>query len=178
MPSDQPSETFRPVPGFPGYRVSDRGRAQCCRDNQGRLTDNWHDLKPSTRPGRPYFQISLYRDRKLTPRHVHHLVLELFVGPRPPGLVARHLDGNPHNNYVGNLAWGTVKENYEDARRHGTATIGERQGCTVLNAGLVRLIRRLAIEGWGAAAIARELHISKPATWKAMRRDTWRHVSP
>ncbi len=53
-------------------------------------------------------------------KKVHHLVLETFVGPRPEGYLARHLDGNPQNNKVKKLTWGTHKENYADAVRHGT----------------------------------------------------------
>lgn len=48
------------------------------------------------------------------------MVAEMFI-PNPNNLpVVRHLDGNPTNNVVWNLAWGTAKDNYEDAVRHGT----------------------------------------------------------
>lgn len=53
--------------------------------------------------------------------HAHILVLELFVGPRPtPQHHARHLNGDPLDNRLENLAWGTAKENYADSKRHGT----------------------------------------------------------
>lgn len=52
---------------------------------------------------------------------VHVLVLEAFDRPRPKGAVCRHLDGNPINNHLSNLAWGTHKENTEDRKRHGRA---------------------------------------------------------
>ncbi|QZE10860.1 hypothetical protein SEA_CHISANAKITSUNE_96 [Gordonia phage ChisanaKitsune] len=50
---------------------------------------------------------------------VHNLVLELFVGPRPSGLVARHLDDVKDNNHVSNLKWGTQKENVADIITNG-----------------------------------------------------------
>jgi hypothetical protein len=59
-------------------------------------------------------------------RFAHHLVLEAFVGPRPRGLECRHLNGNAKANYVGNLVWGTAKENAEDRMRHGTTARGGR----------------------------------------------------
>jgi hypothetical protein len=45
------------------------------------------------------------------PLAVHRLVLEVFVGPAPPGHVAHHADHNKVNNRVGNLAWVTRSEN-------------------------------------------------------------------
>ncbi len=48
------------------------------------------------------------------------LVLTAFVGPKPEGCrLSRHLDDNRDNNCAENLAWGTQKENTEDAIRNG-----------------------------------------------------------
>ena len=55
-------------------------------------------------------------------RYGHRLVLEAFVGPRPPGRECCHRDGNPANNHVSNLYWGTSAENRQDSIRHGTHT--------------------------------------------------------
>ena len=49
-------------------------------------------------------------------RQVHRLVLEAFVGPQPDGHESRHLDGNPTNNHIANLTWGTRKQNVYDLR--------------------------------------------------------------
>ena len=35
-------------------------------------------------------------------------------------MLCRHLDGNPHNNRLDNIVWGTVVENEADKVRHGT----------------------------------------------------------
>lgn len=51
---------------------------------------------------------------------VHALVLSAFVGPRPSGAVTRHLNGNPTDNRLTNLCWGTQSENLRDRIRHGT----------------------------------------------------------
>jgi hypothetical protein len=42
-----------------------------------------------------------------------------FVGPRPPGLEIRHLDGDPGNNALNNLRYGTRSENLVDKSYHG-----------------------------------------------------------
>lgn len=48
------------------------------------------------------------------------LVAEAFI-PNPHGYPeVRHMDGNPHNNRVSNLKWGTHADNMADAKRHGT----------------------------------------------------------
>lgn len=38
----------------------------------------------------------------------------------------RHLDGNPENNHVGNLQWGTHLDNAQDMIRHGKTYRGSR----------------------------------------------------
>lgn len=56
---------------------------------------------------------------KPTHMHVHRAVLTAFVGPCPPGMECRHLDGNAANNHLSNLVWGTPAENRQDIIRHG-----------------------------------------------------------
>ena len=63
-----------------------------------------------------------YKSVGINGRHylIHRLVLETFIGPCPEGEVCRHLDGDKRNNSLNNLCWGTLKENTQDAIRHGT----------------------------------------------------------
>lgn len=74
------------------------------------------------RPGKMvggYLFVNLYQAAKVkTPVTVHRLVLEAFVGPRPDGMECRHLDGDPANNRLANLAWGSPVENASDRKRH------------------------------------------------------------
>lgn len=51
---------------------------------------------------------------------VHKLVMETFVGPRPDGMVIRHLDGSATNCALTNLKYGTNSENQMDRKDHGT----------------------------------------------------------
>jgi len=51
---------------------------------------------------------------------VHELVLLTYVGPRPDGMLIRHLDGDPSNNRLDNLKYGSPAENYQDQVEHGT----------------------------------------------------------
>jgi hypothetical protein len=66
-----------------------------------------------------YQVVTLYLNGTRPSRKVHTLVLEAFVGPRPDGMVTRHLDGDPSNNRLSNIAYGTPRENSLDRVRHG-----------------------------------------------------------
>lgn len=55
---------------------------------------------------------------------VHQVVLDAFMGPRPPKMVSRHLNGDSLDNRVANLAYGTQKENWADAVRVNAITRG------------------------------------------------------
>ena len=71
----------------------------------------------------------------------HHLVLNTFDRERNDGEMCRHLDGDPANNHISNLKWGTQKENYADAVKHGTRGGGDKSQNVKLNWKQVREIR-------------------------------------
>ena len=107
-------ERWEWVPGFEDfYRVS----------SEGRVVSFWRtiprQLKPSiSRDGYP--SVTLCSPLAGRSRwEVHRLVLLAFVGERPAHLVSRHLDGNPQNNALTNLVYGTESENVQDTLRHG-----------------------------------------------------------
>lgn len=113
---------IRDVPGFPGYSVSTNGDVF---NQYGNRLAQYKD----TRPGKGHLAVELWRDGKAHRVKVHLLVLSVFVGPRPEGLETRHLDGNPENNRVENLRYGTSSENSLDQVRHGTHPYASRTHC-------------------------------------------------
>lgn len=117
-------EQWRPVVGFEGiYQVSDAGLVRSLtrrflkRDGVP-LTVKGRVLKPFVDKG-GYLKVKLMVSGKATDTSVHLLVLGAFVHPRRDGMLCRHLDGNPANNRLENLTWGTPLENRADIRRHG-----------------------------------------------------------
>jgi hypothetical protein len=65
--------------------------------------------------------VTLSRDGQTRTFQVHALVLRAFVGPYPPGMQIRHLNGTPHDNRLENLTYGTPAENARDRDEvHGT----------------------------------------------------------
>src|SRR5665647_611311 len=104
---------WRPIPGYEGrYEVSADGRVRS--KLRGGLTLS----QVLTAEG--YLQVTLWAangaQRTVL---IHAVVSAAFIGPRPNGLVIRHLDGDSLNNDVSNLAFGTSLENVLDTLRHG-----------------------------------------------------------
>lgn len=114
------SETWKPVVGYEGiYEVSDLGRVRSLdRIDAGGQKRRGVVLQPKVTP-KGYHDVTLANGPRET-RRVHRLVLTAFVSPPPPGLQARHLDGDPASNALPNLKWGTAVENNRDRVLHGT----------------------------------------------------------
>jgi hypothetical protein len=86
-------------------------------------TDRWTRI--GTGVDRSGYHLTSIRGRTPKTTSVHEAVLTTFVGPCPPGMQCRHLNGRRTDNRLLNLAWGTPQENGKDKIRHGTA----RGGC-------------------------------------------------
>lgn len=148
-------ETWLPVVGLEGdYEVSDQGRVRSVdrvkvykridqysgreitvtRHHKGRL------LKPARKP---CGHMSIVLGRGVGSRDVHVLVLEAFVGPRPPIHEGPHWDDDPSNNKLSNLRWGTRSDNLLDAVRNGKMAVSENHRLAKLKNADVQTIRSL-----------------------------------
>jgi hypothetical protein len=108
--------------------------------------------------------------------YVHRLVLVAFVGPRPPGLVCCHNDGNPLNNRVENLRWDTYEANEADKLRHGTKLVGEQTNAKLTEED-VSEIRRLAGDGVKHAELAARFGFTRQNIGAVIHRRSWRHLA-
>lgn len=129
-------EEWKPVPAYEDlYEVSSHGRVLSHHRETPRF------LRPGNH-GAGYRLVVLCKDGKQTSRTVHSLMLEAFIGPRPEGMEARHLDGNPANNLWapgdteeevrangGNLIYGTGRQNNLDQVAHGTHNNASKEKC-------------------------------------------------
>ena len=104
-------EIWKDVPSYEGrYQVSNIGNVRSfCRKNAPNL------LKPG-RSTSGHLTVALGRGNS---RCVHELVLLAFVGLAPTKHECRHLNGNPADNRLDNLKWGTRSENIKDKTAHG-----------------------------------------------------------
>src|SRR5581483_3463332 len=169
-------EHFRPIDGFPGYRVSRDGEIQSRWLRAGRhsrLTDSWRPLTPIRRPGCCTVNLSAGGQKKQC--RIHRLVLTSFLGPPPVGTVACHNDGDPTNNRIENLRWDTPKANSADALRHGTRARGSRCNSKLVEQDVLA-IRRLRAEGVPTKDLAVRFGVSKSNIEAIVTGRSWKHL--
>lgn len=123
-----------------------------------------------------YLRVAIYVGTMRRNRYVHHLVAEAFHGPRPAGLVCRHLNSDPHDNRPSNVVYGTARENIHDQIALGTRPRGERIVWTTLSDTQVVEARRRVASGEKQNVIARELGVSKCSINRAVTGQTFSHL--
>jgi hypothetical protein len=126
-----------------------------------------------------YLTVSIRRDGVSRNEYVHRLVLMAFEGKPAKGQVCRHLNGDPLDNRLENLKWGSRAENTADSIRHGTHNMAEgaRHAMAKLSAGEVRQIRwRVGVLGESQGAVAEEFDIDQSQVSNIMLRKNWSHI--
>lgn len=166
------SEEWRDIPGYEGkYQVSSLGRIRsvdrrvsichgATRLMRGRV------LKPAGQKTDPHLRVVLGHGANGS--CVHQLVALAFLGPCPDGQEVRHLDGNPLNNRVDNLAYGTRTENILDVFYLGRSWRGS------VTIEQVREIRERLNKGQNAASIARDMAVSPASVYGIKQGRTFR----
>lgn len=154
-------------PDFPEYLIAASGRVFSLRS--GRF------LKPG-RMGRYLGSTITHADGSLVKRYMHRLVLEAVVGPCPPQMEARHLNGDRHDNRAINLVWGTHKQNENDKLAHGTPPRGSRNGQAKLTWDQARQIRALGQAGMVQRRIAEQFNVSLMTVNRIVRGESWQEV--
>jgi hypothetical protein len=147
------------------------------------MTDRWRLMKAAVQkkrsPGRSYRYVNLTPPGGGTYKtfRVHRLVLEAFVGPCPDGMEARHLSGDPADNRLENLEWGTRADNRADIDRHGRQFRGETHPGVKLTEEQVRAIRsRYAAGGVLQRELADEYGVNVPNISAIVNRRSWTHL--
>jgi hypothetical protein len=100
-------------------------------------------------------------------------VLEAFIGPRPENCEVRHLDGDPSNNRLDNLAWGTKAENQADKVRHGTILRGTANPASKLTEADVLAIRA---SNKRQVDLAEIYGVTQPIISAIRLRKIWKHL--
>ena len=185
VPDEIDGSRARQVRGFCGYAVTEDGRVW-----------SWHTYGPNTRidyssnprllrssvssSRRKYRAVELKAaDGSKQTICVHVLVIEAFVGPRPPGLMVRHLDGDTTNNRAQNLAYGTSADNYADMVKHGRQTAaGASHHKAVMTPEMVILARKLCVEDhFTIPAVANRFGIKYYTMRLAVIGKTWKTLN-
>lgn len=171
------SERWAAIPGFGGvYEISDAGVIRRTVDSAGGHRAG-KVLKAQINIHGYAYHCLRDPDGKRTPRTLHRLVLESFVGPRPQGFDASHLNGNQTDNRLENLTWEPRSANILRKREHGTMVRGEKHKCSKLTAAQVVDIRDKARLGLKAREMADEYGVSSTLIYKIASRQAWQHIA-
>lgn len=174
-------ESWRPVPGYPGYEASSLGRIRSFRSRNGRgqLVKQPHLLRQSPMLGKPYHQVTLSIDGSRKQMRVHLLVALAFHGSRPgTDYVVCHSDGNPANNQASNIRWDTPKGNSADQVVHGTRPCGSKSHLAKLTDAQVLEVKN-ALPGWSRGMglhFAKKFGVAPSAISNIKNNLRWAHL--
>lgn len=176
--------TYRPISGYPAYRVGDDGSVWSCwcrvvtEFGVGTSSEfgEWVQMVIRVYPNK-YPKVNLYRDGKAKTFNVHRLVMEAFVGPCPEGMECAHKDGNKANCRADNLEWKTKIANERDKVGHGTLLMGESHGKSKLAEADVLKIVEMVGSGMTMTEVASLKSVSRPTVGHIMSGRLWSHLT-
>lgn len=156
----------RPIPSAPQYVVSSTGVVL-------RLG--------SKKPLRQFFTkgypaTGLQIDGKQKIFHIHRLVMEAYGPPKPfPKAIIRHLDDNPLNNNISNLAWGDQYDNFLDRIRN--SLINKEDLPTKLQLADIYEIQHMLEDKAKVSEIAKLYSVTPDYIYKIRRGDRWKPIT-
>lgn len=155
---------WKQYPGNPKYEVSQNG--------QVRYVGKTAHRRPSVTPT-GYHVITTCENGRAKGRYVHKMVLETFVGECPSGLQVSHLNGNPADNRLENLAYETPMENHARKLEHKTDFNGSKNPAAKITEQEAREIRESTES---QRALAKRYRISRGSIGRIKRGEAWRFV--
>jgi DNA-binding XRE family transcriptional regulator len=167
-------ETWKDIPGHEAqYQVSDQGRVKSLsryvRSGAGMRKVNERILRPGkSKSG----HVSVMLGRNGHGSQVHQLVMLAFIGPPPKDTEVLHRNGNPSDNRLENLHYGTRSHNILDVYR-----VGKRWRKLSLEE--IKLIHSRANSGETGTALAKEYGVTS-TTVSAIKNGRYKscHISP
>lgn len=175
------SVEYRVIPWAPCYRFGSDGSAWSCyvRGCRGLTSDTWRKLTPGLNRKYNRYFVGMHINGKRRNYNLARLVLEAFVGPCPPGMIACHYpDPTPTNCRLDNLRWDTHQANSSDAIRQGRNQRGSTHHAAKLTEDIVVKMRALRSVGWPIKAIAAMYDVSPSTASVMFSGKTWYHVAP
>ena len=145
------TENWKPVREYwEYYEVSDSGDV---RRRGGSVT-----LKPTISSNGDR-KVMLFADGVLRHKLISDIVLEAFVGPRPRGCECWHLNDDPGDNRLSNLAWSPPRAEHTRSVSPETPNQRKRFRCTDAE---VAEVERLLGQGMTGAEISKRCGVSEP----------------
>lgn len=159
-------ERWKPIDPIGKYWVSDHARVW------SEATHRFLKLKPLDRKG--HLGVCLCYGSYVKYEYISRLVAKAFK-PNPHNLpVVRHLNDDPTDNELDNLAWGTQRDNALDAILNGKAhfvTPEEREiGLAKKRIPVIATCLQTGVETWfrSQTDAARDLNIQQSNIWKVL----------
>lgn len=165
---------YKLVPGWPDYSVGDDGSVWTSKLG---AHGGWRRMNAPQSKLAGYPKVTLSQGNVQRHFHVHRLVLLAFAGKPPqPRMVCRHLNGDPSDNRLANLAWGTFKENEQDKADHGRRPRGSGVYGSKLTDQLVTEIRQRFAFGETIDSLADQYGLARLSMIRAIHGNTWSHI--
>lgn len=170
--SSLPDEIWKAIEGFPNYQVSNLGRIKSCAVGTRNPSGSWILLHGLTGTyGEQY--VNLVGTEGKQRFSVHSVVLTTFVGVCPTDCMCRHLNGDPQDNRLDNLVWGTPKENQKDRIEHETSNRGSQNGKSFFTEEQVLEIYKRLQSGESQKKIAEEFLVDASSISNIKRGRNW-----
>lgn len=169
---------YRVHPNYPNYKIGDDGTvwSNFLRNSNGKsTTEDWHLVKFYSLK-RGHRVVSLSKDHISKKFLIHRLVLETFIGPCPDGLEGCHRNGDPTNNNLSNLRWGTPTSNSDDIKAHGNRIEGEKIHNSILKIEDVLEIKKLLKENVKVAELCKKYNVSYMTIYQIKIGKAWKHL--
>lgn len=136
MADEQPTiatEHWKPIPGWEGYyEASDHGRIRSVDRvvlrSDGRENRLRGKLLSQSQRRSGHFSVTMHKSCHTT-QFVHRMVAAAFIGPCPDGMEVCHNNGDPSDNRLTNLRYGTRSDNIRDRIMHGDHEPSRRTHC-------------------------------------------------
>ncbi len=175
------AENWKPVVGAEGrYEVSDHGRVRSLPHSVTRANGRTHRVRgrlltPSSSSKWGHQTVTI-QPRGSVPSGVHVLVMAAFAGEKPAGMEVAHLDGNPANNHISNLAYVTHTENCSHRVDHGTASRGDACPTSKVTSDDVVDMRWLRSQGVSARDLGDLFGVSSRQVRRICSGSRWAHL--
>lgn len=159
IPEEYMREKWWYIEGYSGYMISNCGRIWSEKTQRF--------LKPKRANKHGHLMVSLCRNGDVDYRLIHRLVAEAFLDNPFNYPIVRHLDDDPTNNFVENLAWGTQRDNFQDCINSG------RANCVRLETPVIAIDSKTGDELYfkSQSEAGRKLNIQSANIWKVLHHD-------
>lgn len=163
---------MKEIPGYPGYSATTDGKIWSGPGHRKHKKGKF--LKPGPSSNSEHLHVVLRKDGMSINKFVHRLILETFIGPCPDRMECRHLDGDPLNNNLDNLCWGTKRDNFLDAVKHGVRKQDCQYKLTEQDVRLVVYLYRTKL--FSQKEIANIYNVDPSNVSHIINKDCWKHI--